>query len=52
MLRDVMVVGTSYIPLGEYKLCTSLLDKQYVIEDMKQIWIRSGFIVMDGWIDI
>ncbi|KAH9293455.1 hypothetical protein KI387_041340, partial [Taxus chinensis] len=58
MFKDVIVVGSSYVPPGEHKLRTSLLDKEYskvsvVMEEMRQTWIRVGCsIIMDGWTDI
>ncbi|KAH9329495.1 hypothetical protein KI387_001603 [Taxus chinensis] len=58
MFKDVIVVGSSYVPLGEHKLRTSLLDKEYskvsvVMEETRQTWIWVGCsIIMDGWIDI
>ncbi|KAH9289309.1 hypothetical protein KI387_033426, partial [Taxus chinensis] len=58
MFKDVIAAGSSYVPPGEHKLRTNLLDKEYskvsvVMEEMRQTWIRVGCsIIMDGWTDI
>lgn len=58
MLKDVIVVGSSFVLLGENKLCIKLLDRGYcklsvLMKEMKQTWINDGcFIIVDGWTDI
>ena len=57
MCKNIYVVGP-FIPPGETKLCTTILDKEYskiniLMEDMRQTWVSDGcFIIMDGWTDI
>jgi hypothetical protein len=58
MVKDIATVGPSFIPLGNHKLRTTLLDKKHskfnvLMEEMRQTWMRTGCsIVMDGWTDI
>lgn len=58
MFNNLVTVGPSIAHLGEYKLYTSLLDKEYsevsvLMEEIRQVWIRDGCsIIMDGWIGV
>ena len=48
----------SYMPPGDHKLRTTVLDRAYdkvgiLMEQMKACWMESGCsIIMDGWTDI
>ena len=54
MCKDIYVAGPSFVPLGETKLRTTILDKEYskvniLVEDMRKIWMTEGCsIIMDG----
>jgi hypothetical protein len=58
MISMVARRGPSYVPPGETKLRTTILDKNYskinlLMEKMKECWVKTGCnIVMDGWTDI
>jgi hypothetical protein len=58
MVKAIATTGPSYVPPGEHKLRTVILDRQVsnIIvhkEWMRQTWVREGCsIVMDGWTDI
>ena len=58
MVAAIADVGTSYVPPGEHKLRTTILENEVSKinvqkEDMRQTWARCGCsIVMDGWTDI
>ena len=58
MVQSIAAIGTSYIPRGEHKLRTIVLERKVSKinvqkEQMRQTWARFGCsIVMDGWTDI
>ena len=58
MVQTIAAIGTSYVPLGEHNLRTTVLERQVSKinvqkEQMRQTWARFGCsIVMDGWTDI
>jgi hypothetical protein len=58
IFKDVIVVAPSFVPLGEPKLFTTLIEREYsnmgvFVEEMEKNWIRDGYsITMEGWIDI
>ena len=58
MVKAIATAGSSYVPPGEHKLRTVILDRQVSNitmhkEQMRQTWVREGCsIVMDGWTDI
>jgi hypothetical protein len=58
MVQAIAKIGPSYVPPGEHKLRTTILDRQVSKinvqkERMRQTWLRFGCsIVMDGWTDI
>ncbi len=58
IVKDILSMNSSFVPLGEHKLRTTILDEEYskvalLFEDMKCTWVRTGCsIVMDGWTDV
>ena len=58
MVKDILSMNSSFVPPGEHKLRTTILDEEYskvalLFEDMRRIWVRTGCsIVMDGWTDV
>jgi hypothetical protein len=58
MVKAIATIEPSYVPPGEHKLRTVILDRQVSNitlhkEQMRQTWVREGCsIVMDGWTDI
>ncbi|KAH9312316.1 hypothetical protein KI387_027351 [Taxus chinensis] len=57
-MAKVAKTGTSYVPPGDTKLRTTILDRNYskvnlLMEEMKVTWVSHGCsIIMDGWTDI
>ncbi|KAH9291987.1 hypothetical protein KI387_042831, partial [Taxus chinensis] len=57
-MAKVAKAGTSYVPPGDTKLRTTILDRNYskvnlLMEEMKVTWVSHGCsIIMDGWTDI
>ena len=58
MVRAIASSGPSYVPPGEHKVRTVILERQVSNismqkEQMKEVWVKSGCsIVMDGWTNI
>ena len=58
MCKDIYAADPSFVPRGETKLHTTILDKEYskvniLMEDMRQTWMSDGCsIIMDGWTDL
>ncbi|KAH9292010.1 hypothetical protein KI387_042802, partial [Taxus chinensis] len=58
VVAKITRAGPSYVPPGETKLRTTILDKNYskiniLMEKMKATWVTTGCnIIMDGWTNI